>query len=235
MVTGQAAASDSGHTGRAAERGRVVASKLAAPSVRPGIVARPELVDRLQAAGHASVVLVSAPAGYGKTTLLALWRARDERPFAWLSLDDGDNDPVALVSGILRAFTSIVDIDPALTEALAVPDPPLEDVVLPGLVDACAVADRPFVLVLDDLHLVTAARCHSVIGYLAERLPAGSQIALATRADPAVPVARMRAYGRLVEVRASELSLAADEADALLSAAGVHLPSDRVAQLVDRT
>jgi LuxR family transcriptional regulator, maltose regulon positive regulatory protein len=91
-------------SGRAAERRRIVASKLAAPPLRPGIVDRPLLLDGLVSATHAPVVLVSAPAGYGKTTLLALWRERDQRPFAWVSLDAADNDPVALVAGILTAL-----------------------------------------------------------------------------------------------------------------------------------
>ena len=237
-MTGQAEAPGSAHeshAGTAAERRRVVASKLAAPGLRPGIVDRPDLLDSLQAAEHTPVVLVSAPAGYGKTTLLALWRARDERPFAWLSLDGVDNDPVALVAGILRAFGPILDLDPALSEALAAPDPPLEEVVLPGLADACAAADRPFVLVLDDLHLVTDARCLGAVGYLAERVPARSRVALATRTDPAAPIARLRAHGHLVEVRAGDLSLSETDAEALLSASGVSLSSDRVAQLVERT
>ena len=220
---------------QAAERRQIVTSKLSPPLLRPGIVDRPLPIDGLLAAVHAPVVLVSAPAGYGKTTLLALWRARDERPFAWVSLDAGDNDPVALVAAVLGALDPVLALDRALAEALAVPEPPLEEVVLPSLVNACADAGRAFVLVLDDLHLVTDERSHAAIGYLAQRLPTGCQLALATRTEPALPLASLRAHGRLGEVRAAELSLRDAEAEALLAAAGVRLTDDRVARLLERT
>jgi LuxR family maltose regulon positive regulatory protein len=131
---------------RAAERRRIVASKLAGPPLRPGIVDRPMLVDGLVAATHAPVVLVSAPAGYGKTTLLALWRERDERPFAWVSLDAADNDPVALVASLVAALAPILNLDTAIGESLNARVPPLEEVVLPSLVDACAASGQPLVL-----------------------------------------------------------------------------------------
>jgi LuxR family maltose regulon positive regulatory protein len=142
------------------------------------------LLDGLASATHAPVVLVSAPAGYGKTTLLALWRERDQRPFAWVSLDAADNDPVAFVAALVAALDPILDLDAAIGDSLNIPQPPLEQVVLPSLVDACAEPGQPLVLVLDDLHLVTERRCHTAIGYLAERLPPGCQLALGTRTDP---------------------------------------------------
>jgi ATP/maltotriose-dependent transcriptional regulator MalT len=150
-------------SGPAAERRRIVASKLAAPPLRPGIVDRPVLVDTLVSTTHAPVVLISAPAGYGKTTLLALWRQRDHRPFAWVSLNPADNDPAALVASVLAALDPILNLGPSIMDTLAVPAPPLEDVVLPSLVDACAAGGQTFVLVLDDLQLVTAARSHTVM------------------------------------------------------------------------
>lgn len=184
----------------------------------------------------APIVLLSAPAGYGKTTLLALWRERDERPFAWLSLDAGDNDPVALIAGLLATLEPVLELrGEALGEDLDAPPEALEDVVLPAIVDACIERRRPFVLVLDDVHLVTERRCIEVIGYLAERLPAGCQLAVGTRTDPALPVAGWRAHGRLVDLRAAELSLGHAEARAVLAAAGVHLPDDQLAQLMERT
>jgi LuxR family maltose regulon positive regulatory protein len=219
----------------AAERRRIVASKLSAPPLRPGIVDRPVLLDALVSATHAPVVLVSAPAGYGKTTLLALWRERDERPFAWISLDAADNDPVALVAGVVTALDPILELDPAIRDSLSVPEPPLEEVVLPWLVDACVERDQPFVLVLDDLHLVTERRCYTAIGYPGERLPLGCQLALATRTDPPLPLASLRVHGRLAEVHAAELSLGDGEARELLAAAGVQLAEDGVARLVERT
>jgi LuxR family transcriptional regulator, maltose regulon positive regulatory protein len=219
--------------GAAVERRRIVASKLSAPQMRRGIVDRPVLIDGLMSATHVPVVLVSAPAGYGKTTLLALWAERDERPFAWVTLESADNDPAALLASVLAAVDPILDLDAAIREGLKVPELPLEEVVLPSLVDACIEIGQSFVLVLDDLHLVTERRCHAAIEYLAMRLPLGCQLALATRTDP--PLASLRVHGRLAELRASELSLGDAEAAALLVAAGVYLTDARVTQLVERT
>jgi LuxR family maltose regulon positive regulatory protein len=210
--------------GAIAQRRRIGAAKLSAPPLRPGIVDRPVLLDLVMSATEAPVVLVSAPAGYGKTTLLSLWRSRDERPFGWLSLDATDNDPAALVAGLAAALDPILDLGDASP-----------DDILPSLVDACIERRREFVLVLDDLHLVTERRCHTALGYLGERLPAGCQIALATRTDPPLPIASWRAHGRLAEVRVAELSLGVAEARAVLAAAGVRLPDQQVAQLVERT
>jgi LuxR family maltose regulon positive regulatory protein len=111
----------------------------------------------------------------------------------------------------------------------------LDDLVLPSLADACAEGQRPFVLVLDDLHLVTETRCFTAIGYVAERLPSGCQLALATRTDPPLPLGSWRAHGQLAEVRAAELALGESEATSLLRAAGANLTDDQVARLVDRT
>jgi LuxR family maltose regulon positive regulatory protein len=186
-------------------------------------------------ATHAAVVLVSAPAGYGKTTLLALSRERDERPFAWVSLDATDNDPVVLVASVLAALDHIVDLDGAIGDGLRVPEPPLEEVVLPSLADAWTAANSSFVLVLDDVHLLTDGRSHAAIAYLADRVPVGCQLVLATRTDPPMPIASWRAHGRLAEVRAAALSLDGGEARALFAAAGVSLTDDQVARLVERT
>jgi LuxR family maltose regulon positive regulatory protein len=221
--------------GESAERRRIVASKRAPPPLRPGIVDRPGLLENLSSATHAPIVLVSAPAGYGKTTLLALWRAQSERPFAWVSLDAADNDPVVFVGGVLAVVEAALGIDTELSAALAVPDPPLEEIVLPTLVDAWREVGQSFVLVLDDLYLVTDERCHAAVRYLAERLPAGCHLALATRTDPTLPLASLRAHGRLVEVRAAELSLDEREASALLGGAGVCLAEAQLARLVERT
>jgi LuxR family transcriptional regulator, maltose regulon positive regulatory protein len=228
-------AAHASRSGPASQRRRIVASKLAAPPRRPGIVDRPVLVDGLVSATQAQVVLVSAPAGYGKTTLLALWRERDERPFAWVSLDAADNDPVALVAGVLAALDRVLGLDAEIADSLNSTEPPLEEVVLPSLVDACAERGQPLVLVLDDLHLVTERRCHTTIGYLAERLPTGCQLALGTRTDPPLPLGSWRAHGQLAELRAAELSLGSGEAAALLAAAGVRLADELVARLVERT
>jgi LuxR family maltose regulon positive regulatory protein len=216
-------------------RSRISASKLSVPPVRPGIVDRPLLLDGLMSTTHVPLVLVSAPPGYGKTTALALWNQRDERNFAWVTLDVTDNDPVALVASVIAALDPVLHLDAAIGGALNAPVSALEDFVVPALLDACIQTTRPFVLVLDDVHLVTEKRCHAVIDYLVERLPTGSQLALGTRTDPPLPLGALRAHGRLMELRAAELSLDNAEAQALLGAAGVALTDDLVARLVERT
>jgi LuxR family maltose regulon positive regulatory protein len=155
--------------------------------------------------------------------------------FAWVSLDGADNDSVVLVASLVAALEPILGLDPAVADSLNARVPPLEDLVLPSLVDAWVGRGQPLVLVLDDLHLVTERRCHTAIGYLAERLPPGCQLALGTRTDPPLPLGSWRAHGQLVELRAVELSLGAAEAQDLLAAAGVRLPDGLVARLVERT
>ena len=132
---GRHGAAHASRSGPASQRRRIVASKLAAPPLRPGIVDRPVLLDGLVSTTNAPVVLVSAPAGYGKTTLLALWRERDQRPFAWVSLEAADNDPVAFVASLIAALDQVLDLDAAIDDSLKVRVPPLEEVVLPALVD----------------------------------------------------------------------------------------------------
>jgi LuxR family maltose regulon positive regulatory protein len=217
------------------ERLRGVARRLSVPMLRPGLVERPRLVEGLMNAPHVPVVLVSAPAGYGKTTLLAQWRERDERPFAWLTLEAADNDPVALTVGVIAALALVLDLDPGLVDVLNASEPELDAVVLPMLVDGCAKSGKRCVLVLDDVHRVTEGRCGSVLVNLANHLPSTCQLALATCTDPPLRLASRRAHGRLLELRATDLALGAEEASALLAAAGVTLPPDRVSQLVERT
>jgi LuxR family maltose regulon positive regulatory protein len=217
-----------------ADRLGVVLTKVSPPPLRSGLVDRPVLVDPLLAT-DASVVLISAPPGYGKTTALSLWRSRDERPFAWVSLDEADNDPKALLSAVATALTAILDLDTGLAErgldSGFLPD----DGLLPGLVNACVTAQRPFVLVLDDLHMIHDRDALHAIAYLADRLPDGCCLALATRTDPALPIATWRMHRRLHELRAADLAYSVAEAGAVLEAMDSGLPDQLVDLLVRRT
>lgn len=208
------------------EQRRLAASKLSPPPRRPGIVDRPTLTTRLSSFAATPVVLVSAPAGYGKTTLLGLWATVDERPFAWVTLDGADNDPVVFVTTLLTALRPHVDVGPQDIHWLRSAGAAGDELVLPPLVDPRADAVQPFVVVLDDLHLVTGPRCHDVIARLVDRLPPGSQVALSTRTDPPLPLGSWRAHGRLIELRANDLALDAREAAALLAASDVERLSD---------
>lgn len=219
----------------ATERLRVLRSKLTPPPLRAGIIDRPVLVDRLVAARNVPVVLISAPAGYGKSSLLALWRERDDRRFVWVSVDDGDDDPAVFIRSIVAALDPVVRLDTDISDAFRASSPPLDDVILPALVEACAGTSAPFVLVLDNLHRMSGERSHKMLDHLAQRMPPGCQFAIATRADPLLPLASLRAHGQLAEVRMGDLALDQTAAEALLSAAGARLSADQVARLVERT
>ncbi len=231
----QRAGADHPRANPTASRLHVVLSKLSAPPLRPGLVDRPYVIDRLVTSADVPVVLLSAPPGYGKTTALALWRRSDDRPFSWLSLEAADDVPLQLVRGVAAALDPLVGVDEDLAVTLAAGEPRLADRVLPGLVNAWARADRSLVLVLDDLHVVHNPASLDVVDYLAQHVPPGSQLALATRTDPALGLAGMRMHGRLVEVRVADLAYGEAEAGSALAAAGVDLTDDQVAGLVART
>lgn len=216
-----------------------IESKLHAPGARKEWVERPALIDHL-AAVTARLVLVDAPAGFGKTTLVAQWRsaAVGHRPFAWVSLDPGDDDPGRLWSYIVcalqRACPGIGGEDIARELRVAVPD--ITGIVLPLLANELGALPAPVVLVLDDYHVIKERSCHDQIAFLLLHLPPSAQIVLITRADPPLPLARLRAAGEMVEIRARELRFAPEETAALVhDVSGVQLSEADVADLVERT
>jgi LuxR family maltose regulon positive regulatory protein len=198
----------------------LVATKLHVPEVRPGFVSRGELIARLVVGGEGKLALLCAPAGWGKTILLSEWSASpdESRPFAWLSLDPGDDDPVRFWSYLIGALRTVA---PGLgDEALArLPSagPSLVDVVLPPLINELAGSSQRSVLVLDDYDLVHNELIQTSVSYLLRRLPRTLQLAIASRADPPLPLAGLRASGEVTEIRAEELRFSNEEADALLN------------------
>jgi ATP/maltotriose-dependent transcriptional regulator MalT len=220
--------------------GVIAATKLQVPPARLELVAREALVALIAGAGpHTRLTLLSAPAGSGKTTLLTLWNlsAAEDRPFAWLSLDASDNDPVRFWSGVLEALRTVVPGAGAVAEgALLSPGSDLRDVVVPLLVNEAVGWHQPVVLVLDDLHVVTDAAVHASLSHLIERLPYTLQLAIATRTDPDLPLGRLRARGQLVEVRAGHLRFSDAEATAFLNGGlGLDLADGEIAQIQART
>jgi LuxR family transcriptional regulator, maltose regulon positive regulatory protein len=212
----------------------LVESKLRAPWARPGIVARPRLVERLLAAGSVPLVCVVAPAGYGKTTLLTQWgRSKGDR-VGWVSLDARDNDPVVLLTYLAVALDRIEPVDPGVFRALASPGVSVLTAAVPRLASAVAAMSEPVTLVLDQVESLDDQRCLDAVAELALALPAGSQLALAARRPPALPVALLRASGRVVEVGAAELAMDDREAAGLLEEAGVKPSSPEVPELVKR-
>ena len=216
-----------------------IETKLFPPGARAEWVERSGLIDEL-AHTAAKLVLVDAPAGFGKTTLVAQWRSSpaESRPFAWVSLDRGDGDPGRLwwyvISALTRACPGF-DGETILTE-LRAQAPDFPHAVLPMLANELAALACPVVLVLDDYHMIKERRCHEQIEFLLHHLPPAAQIVLITRADPPLPLARLRAAGDMAEIRARELRFTPEEAAELLHAvAGIRLSEPDLGQLMERT
>jgi ATP/maltotriose-dependent transcriptional regulator MalT len=199
----------------------LVASKLRCPPARPGTVSRWSLIDRLARSGSGPVVSVVAPAGYGKTTLLSQWAGRNGRGFAWVQVDERDNDPKVLLTYIAAALDGVQPVGGPVFDALASPVSSVPGSVVPRLGSALASMTVPVVLVLDDVHLLRNSECRAALSLLADHVPAGSRLVLAGRAGPPVRVARLRAEGRITEIGAGDLLLTAEQAAALLRGAEV--------------
>jgi len=215
------------------ERDVLLATKLHVPGSRPGFVPRPRLAGAL----GGGLVLVCAPAGFGKTALLADWLRSAGRPVAWLSLDVGDNDPVRfwrhVVAALDRARPGIGERVPLLG-----PPPSSFEGLVTALINELAAesGEKEIVLVLDDYHLVDAPQVHASLAFLLEHLPPGLHLVLASRSDPPLPLARLRARGQLAELRTDDLRFTAEEAAALLrESAGPAISGAAVAALVART
>ncbi|MGW3351762.1 LuxR C-terminal-related transcriptional regulator [Nonomuraea rubra] len=209
------------------------------PPVSPRWIRRPRLVGRLLAAREARLVVIAAPGGYGKSTLLAQWRAdaRERRAMAWLSVGRQDNDPVRLWTGILRAIGAAgarVPVDD-LVAMLCVQGPDVTGVVLPLLLRRLARAARPVVLVLDDFHLLTDATALDQLRLLLSAPGPGHQLVLSSRQRPALPLARLRAAGQLVELGAEDLRFSATQVRALPDIVTAGLDGGQVHDLVART
>jgi LuxR family maltose regulon positive regulatory protein len=192
-------------------------------------------VDRLLASSSVPVVCIVAPPGYGKTTLLAQWSARKGRRVAWVSMDRRDNDPVVLLTYIATALARVEPVDPSLLRSLAAPGVSVAATVVPRLLAAVAAMTEPFALVLDHLEALQNRPCLDAVAELALGLPAGSQLVLAARRVPALPVALLRAQGQVVELGAADLAMDEREGRALLAGAGVGLSDPEVTELVSRT
>jgi len=156
----------------------VTEAKLYRPPIRQGIVRRNELVERLRDSDAASVVTITAPAGYGKTTLLAEWAERDRRPFAWVSVDESDGDPVVFLGHVVVALDRIERIDPQVFEAIGSPTGATPGRVLSRLGSALSTRTRPFVLVLDDLDRLAEPLVMDAVTTIAGSIPNGSLLAL---------------------------------------------------------
>jgi LuxR family maltose regulon positive regulatory protein len=218
----------------ASEQDVLLATKLHVPGPRPGFVPRPRLAGVL----GGGLVLVCAPAGFGKTALLADWLRSGGRPVAWLSLDAGDNDPVRFWRHVVAALDRARPGTGEQVAPLLRPAPSSFEGLVTALINELAArsGENAIVLVLDDYHLIHAGQVHASLAFLLEHLPPGLHLVLASRSDPPLPLARLRARGQLAELRTDDLRFTAEEAAALLrESAGAALPGAAVAALVART
>ena len=217
----------------------LLASKFFHPAPRPNDVARDRLVGRLQrglAAGR-PLTLVSAPAGYGKTTLVAAWLAGSERPRAWLRLDPADDEPGRFLLHLVAALRCLEpDLAEALFAALQAGQLPPTDVVVPALINAVAAWPDPRILVLDDTQVLQHPVVLEILGALVHHQPPTLHLVLVTREDPPLPLTRARARDQLTEIRAADLCFTVDESARLLrERLGLSLGADAIARLTERT
>jgi LuxR family transcriptional regulator, maltose regulon positive regulatory protein len=219
--------------------GPLIATKLYVPKLRRGLVARPRLLEHLRRGADSRLTLVSAPAGFGKTTLLAEWlheSSAADRHVAWLSLDPSDNEPAPFWTYVVTALRAAVpDIGAAALELLTSPPVPT-DLVLTTLLNELADVPGELWLVLDDYHLIDNQDVRDSMTLLLDHLPPPVHVVLSTRADPDLPLPRWRVRGELVEIRAADLRFTSDEAAAYLrEATGLNLASGEVEVLEERT
>jgi LuxR family transcriptional regulator, maltose regulon positive regulatory protein len=210
-------------------------SKLRRPLMRPGTVHRSLLIERLARADSRPVVSVVAPPGYGKTTLLSQWAEHNGQSFAWVSVDEADNDPKVLLTYVAEALDAVEPIDQRVFDALASPVSSLPGSVVPRLGSSFSSMTSPVALILDDVHALHNRECRAALSVLADHVPSGSRLVLAGRAEPPLRIARLRVEGKVLEIGPGELSLTREEASALLRNAEVALDEDEVAELHRRT
>jgi LuxR family maltose regulon positive regulatory protein len=219
----------------------ILATKLYIPPPRTKVVLRPRLIERLDedhpSGPTSGVTLVSAPAGFGKTTLVSKWAAACGQPAAWLSLDDGDNDPVRFLTYLVAAVQTIApQIGVSVVAALQSPQPPPTESILTTFINEIATLPDSFVLVLDDYHVIEAQGVDLALAFLLAHLPPQMHLVITTREDPDLPLARLRARGQLTELRAADLRFTPAEAAEFLNAVmGLQLSAADVALLEERT
>jgi LuxR family maltose regulon positive regulatory protein len=228
----------------------VLTTKLYVPRVRPELVPRPRLIEQLDAGLHRKLTLISAPAGFGKTTLLSAWiRSKDGASSearregspalraAWVSLDDSDNDPARFLAYVI---TALQQVDPQIAHdvlgLLQSGQSPPTQAVLTAVINHVHTVPDQVVLVLDDYHLIAAQPVHGAVAFLLEHLPGNMHLVIATRSDPPLQLARLRARGQLTEIRQVDLRFTAEEAAAFLTdVVGLDLAPEDVSALEART
>ncbi|PKO21270.1 MAG: hypothetical protein CVU38_15670 [Chloroflexi bacterium HGW-Chloroflexi-1] len=225
----------------------ILATKLYIPPPRPKIVLRPRLIERLNEGlpSGRKLTLISAPAGFGKTTLVSEWAAGCGQPVAWLSLDEGDNDPTRFLAYLVAALQTLAlsevegiaaNIGAGVLGALQSPQPPPTESILTALLNEVTTIPDNFILILDDYHVIDSKPVDNALTFLLEHLPPKMHLVIATREDPHLPLARLRARGQLAELRAADLRFTpAEAADFLNQVMALNLSAEDIAALETRT
>lgn len=212
-------------------------TKWYVPRLRPSLVPRPHLIAKLNEGLHRKLTLISAPAGFGKTTLVTEWIAAGERPSAWLSLDKGDSNPVRFLQYLVAALRTVApELGQTAAAALQSPQPPPAQAVLTPLLNEIAAVPNPFMLVLDDYHEIDARPVDELLTLLLEHLPPQLHLVITTREDPNLPLARLRVRDQLTELRAADLRLTVEETAVFLNQImGLNLTAADIAAMEART
>jgi len=221
-------------------------TKLYIPPTRPELVSRPRLIERLNEGtlSGRKLTLISAPAGFGKTTLVIEWTQNSDQPIAWLTLDEGDNDPVRFWAYFIAALQTIYEgIGEAALTAFKSRRPPPIEMLIADIINEIATIPDPstrsstprFFLVIDDFHLITNHQINETLAFLLDNLPPKMHLILSCRADPTIPLARLRSSGQMTEIRSVDLRFTTDEADAFLNdVMGLGLSTEEIIALDQR-
>ena len=219
----------------------ILATKLYIPPLRPKVILRPHLIERLNEGLHRTpgVTVIAAPAGFGKSTLASEWISACHRPAAWLSLDEGDNDPTRFLTYLVAALQTIApNIGKGVLAALdaSQPQPPSSEALLTTLLNEIAALPDQLILVLDDYHAIDSKSIDEALTFLLKHLPSQMHLVITTREDPHLPLARLRARGQLTELRAADLRFTpAEAAEFLNQVMGLNLSAEDIAALETRT
>jgi LuxR family transcriptional regulator, maltose regulon positive regulatory protein len=215
----------------------ILNTKLYAPQAQPNVVPRSRLTERLDESRRRKLTLVSAPAGFGKTTLLGEWLSTLPRPAAWLSLDEGDSDPARFLAHLVAALRTIAkNVGEGVLDVLRSPRPPPTETMLTALLNEASAVEEEIILVLDDYHVIDSTAADGTLAFLLEHLPPNMHLVIAIREDPRLPIPRLRARNQLTEVRAADLRFTPDEASAFLNEVmRLDLSAEDVAALEERT
>ncbi len=215
----------------------LVATKLNIPPVREKRVLRPRLINRLNAGLARKLTLISSPAGFGKTTLLSEFAAGSDRPVAWLSIDEDDNDTIRFIAYLIAALSTVIQgFGESIYPVFQTPKPERIESLLTLLINEIAAEFPPFVLVLDDYHLISLPVIQEALAYIIEHQPGQMHVMIATRADPSLPLSRLRARDQLAEIRENDLRFTGTEAAEFLTRVmGLDLRGEELAAMEQRT